>query len=111
MRTLSILALISRPAVGTRLGRASSRLQPIDHPSEHPRRAQALSDDQPPAPYAMSYADEAAQNLGVRDGNGRPFDTSHSDDDPYMPALKGGVDGDGRHAEAAMASRANSAFP
>lgn len=41
-------------------------------------------------PYAMNYADEAAQTLGVHDGRWEAFDT-HSTD-PLVPSFKGGVD-------------------
>ncbi len=41
-------------------------------------------------PYAMNYTDEAAQRLGVHDGQWEAFDT-HSTD-PLVPSFKGGVD-------------------
>jgi hypothetical protein len=46
--------------------------------------------DSQPQPYAMSYTDEAAQKLGVRDGKWEAFDSRSSD--PLMPSLKGGMD-------------------
>lgn len=44
-------------------------------------------------PYAMSYTDEVAQRLGVRDGRWEVFDTGSSH--PLMPSLKGGIDSGG----------------
>ena len=44
----------------------------------------------PPQPYAMTYSDEAAQALGVRDGQWEAFNTRS--DDPLVPSFKGGVD-------------------
>jgi hypothetical protein len=46
--------------------------------------------DSQPQPYAMNYTDEAAQRLGIHDGQWEAFDTHPSD--PMMPSLKGGVD-------------------
>jgi hypothetical protein len=45
-------------------------------------------------PYAMSYAEEAAQNLGVRDGHMDVFAT-HPESSGYLPSISGGVGGDG----------------
>jgi hypothetical protein len=47
----------------------------------------------PTQPYAMSYADEAAQTLGIKNGRWEAFDTGSSD--PLMPSLKGGIDSGG----------------
>jgi hypothetical protein len=41
-------------------------------------------------PYAMNYTDEAAQRLGVHDGQWEAFDTHSSD--PLVPSFRGGVD-------------------
>lgn len=41
-------------------------------------------------PYAMNYADEAAQRLGIHEGQWEAFDTQSSN--PMMPSFKGGVD-------------------
>ena len=41
-------------------------------------------------PYAMNYTDEAAQTLGIQDGQWQAFETHPSD--PLLPSLKGGVD-------------------
>jgi hypothetical protein len=46
--------------------------------------------DNLPQPYAMTYTDEAASSLGVKDGRWEAFDTRSSD--PLVPSLKGGVD-------------------
>jgi hypothetical protein len=55
-------------------------------PTEH--QIQLRDADSRPSPYAMNYADEAAQKLGVRDGQWEAFDSRSN---PVM--LKGGLDG------------------
>lgn len=47
------------------------------------------ADNQNP-PYAMNYTDEAAQQLGVHDGQWEAFNTQSTD--PLVPSFKGGVD-------------------
>lgn len=59
---------------------------PLPTPNQQDQR---YADSQP-QPYAMNYADEAAQTLGVHDGQWEAFDT-HSTD-PLVPSFKGGVD-------------------
>jgi hypothetical protein len=49
--------------------------------------------EQATQPYAMNYADEAAQRLGVKDGKWEAFDTGSSSS--LLPSLKGGVDAGG----------------
>lgn len=44
--------------------------------------------DNTPAPYAMTYSDQAAQSLGLKDGQWEAFDSSATN--PL--ALKGGID-------------------
>jgi hypothetical protein len=57
-------------------------------PTQHQREARYA--DTVSQPYAMSYSDEAAQRLGIRNGNWEAFDTHSSD--PLMPSLRGGID-------------------
>ena len=42
------------------------------------------------APYALNYADQAAQSLGVENGRWEAFDTGNGN--ALLPALKGGID-------------------
>ena len=56
-------------------------------PTEHQKRLRVA--DNQTQPYAMNYADEAAQTLGVRDGRWEAFRPRSG----YMPTLKGGLDG------------------
>jgi hypothetical protein len=44
-----------------------------------------------PRPYAMNYAEEAAQSLGLQDGKWEAFD-GHARD-PLMPSVGGGLQG------------------
>ena len=41
-------------------------------------------------PYAMTYTDEAARNLGVENGKWEAFSTQSRD--PMMPRFRGGID-------------------
>jgi len=41
-------------------------------------------------PYAMNYADQAAQSLGMEKGRWEAFNTGGGD--ALLPALKGGID-------------------
>jgi hypothetical protein len=56
-------------------------------PTEHQIQLRDAADR--PSPYAMSYSEEAAQKLGVRDGQWEAFDSRSSD----RVRLTGGVDG------------------
>ena len=51
--------------------------------------------DDPRPPYAMSYAEEAAQTLGVINGHMDVFSTQPKSSSGYMPSISGGVGGDG----------------
>lgn len=42
-----------------------------------------------PQPYAMNYADEAAQSLGMKEGKWEAFQSR----DSLMPSVRGGLDG------------------
>ena len=55
-----------------------------------PHQQELRSGDTQSQPYAMNYTDEAAQRLGVHDGQWEAFET-HSTD-PLVPSFKGGVD-------------------
>lgn len=46
------------------------------------------------SPYAMNYAEEAARNLGVRNGHMDVFSIA-PDTSGYMPSISGGLGGDG----------------
>ena len=60
----------------------------IAPPSEHQMELRYA--DVQSQPYAMNYTDEAAQRLGVHDGQWEAFNTHSSD--PLMPSFRGGVD-------------------
>lgn len=51
-----------------------------------------LPNDGPQAPYAMNYADEAAQTLGIVHGQLNVFSLRPSRGDKLMPNLSGGID-------------------
>jgi hypothetical protein len=62
---------------------------------QYPGAPKPVYDDPRPAPYAMTYAEEAAQFLGVRNGRMDVFSTQPSSSSSYMPSISGGVGGDG----------------
>ena len=84
----ALLALTVRTLPAFAFGLAAMNAAPLTQHQLELRYAQSA-----PSPYAMSYTDEAAQRLGVRDGRWEAFDTRSSD--PLMPSLKGGVDHEG----------------
>jgi len=49
--------------------------------------------DEPRSPYAMTYVEEAARNLGVNNGRMDVF-SLHSGTSSYMPSISGGLGGD-----------------
>ncbi len=51
--------------------------------------------DDPRPPYAMTYIDEAAQTLGIRNGRMDVFSTQPRSSSGYMPTISGGVGGEG----------------
>ena len=61
-----------------------------DRNAAPPTQHQLETADTPPQPYAMTYGDEAARKLGIRDGKWEAFGTRSSN--PLMPSLKGGID-------------------
>lgn len=66
----------------------------LDAATHYPGAPRIVRDDKP-TPYPMNYSDEAAQNLGVRNGHMELFNTASRDDNALAPALSGGVDGNG----------------
>jgi hypothetical protein len=51
--------------------------------------------DDPKSPYPMTYVDELARNLGVRNGHMDVFSTKPVENDPLVPVISGGLGGDG----------------
>jgi hypothetical protein len=83
--------LAAGPAVAARRFNSTAPVFPIES-----RVASVMADKQN-GPYAMNYADEAAQSLGVSGGRWNAFDTSDSSSgsSPFLPSLRGGVDSGG----------------
>ena len=59
---------------------------PADYPGAPNRIKNA-----PPAPYAMNYVDEAAQNIGVRDGRLDMYSSNPAENRPYLPSVSGAM--------------------
>jgi hypothetical protein len=89
----ALLLALSGPALAARRFNSTTPAFPIES-----RVASAMADRQQ-EPYAMNYADEAAQSLGVSGGRWEAFDTgndtSTSSSNPFLPSLRGGVDSGG----------------
>jgi hypothetical protein len=63
--------------------------------NSYPGAPRPVSDDsQSSSPYAMTYTDEAVQNLGFRNGHMDVFSTKPAANS-YWPTFSGGVGGDG----------------
>ena len=96
MRAL-VKIMVGAALLATSLGPAAARsifaAPPVISAQNYPGAPRAVIDN-PDAPYAMTYTDEAVQSLGFRDGRMDLFSTkpaSHS----YWPSFSGGVGGDG----------------
>ena len=68
---------------------------PISSPSNYPGAPRPVYDDDVKAPYAMNYADEAAETLGVKNRQLELFSAKPAENEGYLPSLSGGVGGDG----------------
>jgi len=61
---------------------------------QYPGAPKPVTDDpRPPSPYAMTYVEEAARQLGVKNGRMDVFSTQSSSS--YMPSISGGLGSDG----------------
>jgi hypothetical protein len=87
---IGLMALCGTPA----LAFARPDDSHLGSPLRYPGAPKPLNDD-PKSPYAMNYADEAAQTLGVRDGHLDVFSSQPAENNPFVPVLSGGLGGDG----------------
>lgn len=90
LRTLVFAAALIAPALA---GAGSAQAGTVPDPNMGPATDHQLSvryAQNQAQPYAMTYTDEAASSLGVKNGRWEAFDTKSSD--PLVPSLKGGVD-------------------
>jgi hypothetical protein len=88
--SLTFLGLACSAASAARLPGTNNLASPMSYPGA-PKRIY----DDPKLPYAMNYTDEAARNLGVKDGHMDVFSTKPSSQNDLMPSLSGGVDSGG----------------
>ena len=84
----SIIALAMLSVMGTCAYAARVPFQ--DHLSLQYPGAPAIAPEQPKSPYPMTYTDEVAQGLGVKDGHMDVISTQPVSG--YMPAFSAGVD-------------------
>jgi hypothetical protein len=84
--------VLAGPAQAARRFNSTTPAFPIES------RVASVMADKERGPYAMNYADEAAQSLGVSGGRWTAFDTggaSSGSSSPFLPSLHGGVDSGG----------------
>jgi len=62
---------------------------------QYPGAPRPVYDDPKPPPYPMTYVEEAARTLGVKDGHMDVFSTAPRSSSSYMPSISGGLGGDG----------------
>jgi len=91
MAGVALFALSFSPA----MARAPLGAGPITSAMNYPGAPRPVYDDSNASPYAMNYADEAAQTLGVRDGHMDVFTAKPADSQSYLPTFSGGLGGDG----------------
>ena len=96
---MMVKAMLGVALLATGLQPALARNSYIDgaassSPADYPGAPNPVRDEQP-GPYAMNYADEAAQAIGVRDGHVDVFATKPAENSPYMPSFSGGLGSDG----------------
>jgi hypothetical protein len=84
----------SAAMAGPHLGSSSKIVSPRDYPGA-PRPVQEKSK----SPYAMNYAEEAVQSLGLKDGRVEAFSTSPGQNQPYMPSFSGNIGSKGAMLE------------
>ncbi len=68
---------------------------PIESPRDYPGAPRPVYDDRNASPYALNYADEAAQTLGFHNGHADVFTVQPASSQSYLPTFSGGVGGDG----------------
>jgi hypothetical protein len=90
MRPMPFLACACLALVGATLPALAFRPPDTAAPMTTPHQQDLRYADNQSQPYAMNYTDEAAQQLGVHNGQWEAFNT-HSTD-PLVPSFKGGVD-------------------
>ena len=68
---------------------------PITSATNYPGAPKPIYNDGNTSPYAMNYADEAAQTLGFRNGHMDVFTAKPAENRSYLPTFSGGLGGDG----------------
>ena len=87
---LSLLVLAAPAALADSLPGDSSLTGPMSYPGEPKPQPADQPAEQKPA-FAMTYAEEAAQHLGVHDGRMDLFSTQPSAKSDLIPRFSGGV--------------------
>ena len=88
---LSLLVLCAPAAYADSMPGDNSLTSPMSYPGE-PKPVPEEPDHPPVKPaFAMTYSEEAAQQLGVRDGRMDLFSTQPSSHSDLIPRFSGGV--------------------
>jgi hypothetical protein len=87
--SFAFVALLLTGAAGSSAGAAVPGAS--DLPTTYPGAPKPMQEE-PTSPYAMTYTDEVARNLGVSNGHMDLFTTRS---DPGTPYVSGGVSGGG----------------
>jgi hypothetical protein len=91
--------MVGMALVAVSFGPAAARIPfgagPIPSPSSYPGAPKPVYEDDVKTPYAMNYADEAARNLGFRNGNVDVFSAHPAENQAYLPSFSGGVGSEG----------------
>ena len=88
--TVGLALLAATPA----MARAPLGAGPLIAATNYPGAPRPVYNDGNTSPYAVTYADEAAQTLGLRDGHMDVF-TSQPGRNPSEPSFSGGLGGEG----------------
>jgi hypothetical protein len=89
----AIVALIALLGMGT--SAQAMRVPFQDHLSlDYPGAPKPVRQENN-SPYPMTYSDEVARSLGVKDGHMDVFSTQPVSEGGYMPSFSAGVGGDG----------------
>jgi hypothetical protein len=84
---IAVLTLLTAPAsAGSRIP-GNGGLMPIPDPQLQMRRR--MVEEPPPAksPYSMTYSEQVAQSLGVREGGVSLYESKDAARNPYAPSV------------------------
>jgi hypothetical protein len=90
-----MVSLMANLMVSPALARIPFGAGRLPSPTDYPGAPKWIYQDDVKLPYALNYADEAAQTLGVKNGHMDLFSAKPAENEPYMPSFSGGLGNDG----------------